>query len=208
MACMRRLWLILGLLAGHTAPRAAGAPRTNAREACRLACAGAYLEIYDEMTMARQSHKRLQEVILELERAEAAAAKAFRTAKEEATAGGYDFAKAIARDQAEAKHRALVDQLSTYKGQAASSQAAHEQRLKDERKLRQDLEKVFVFERLGDKADGGYPFVLQYRAACPKYRALCPLPKVYHEALAALRLGPKGELPEACTRYLGLSRLP
>ena len=57
-----------------------------------------------------------------------------------------------------------------------------------------------------DKPDGGYPLKIRYRAECPKYRHLCPLPTPFRELLLELRLD-DGQTPEACQRYASLSKL-
>lgn len=177
----------------------------NVREACRQALGGAYLKVYDEKTKADDYAEMLKESLDKLRTAVEAAAKDAKSKRIIAERSGYDLDKAVRRDQAQAKLDVLTSQLAESQHLLATATAARETHAKEERRLRQDLSSVFVFDRHNDQRDGGYPLRIEYKAACPKYRYLCTLPDADVEQLLRIRID--GVLPEPCERYAGLSKL-
>lgn len=52
----------------------------------------------------------------------------------------------------------------------------------------------------------GYPFRIEYRSSCPKFRFQCPLPTREAAALRKLQLSEGAEPPEPCLRYAGIGQ--
>jgi hypothetical protein len=179
--------------------------QVNIREGCRQSIAGAYLHAHDE-------HERLQGYIVtikeQLSSAKIAAAKADTEAKTAAVVlakNTYDTDLASKNDAAASMARTMRAQVKDY--QELLTQASQQLPAAEaaEKKLRQQILKVFNIERLPDPPKGGYPFRITYRSECPKYRALCPLPNKEREALLEIRVD--GTLPESCQRYAEQSML-
>lgn len=191
------------------APAKAGAMppeyQVNVREGCRQAIAGGYLKAYDEKerTAAYQTSLQDQQATLKV-----ALAKAQAQAKAAAAAAaGHDFDATLAATRGDTAIvvQTLTAQMADYQALMAKNAPQIATAAAAEKRLRAEIDVVFQFTRTGDLKDGGYPTQLAYRSACPKYRALCPLPAKDREALAGIKI--EGKLPEACSKYVGQSHL-
>jgi hypothetical protein len=179
--------------------------RDNLREACRRTVAGAYLRAYDERQRTVEYVKALKGNLDETETALAAARKRLATAKAAAAAKAFDTELAVRVDQAAAEAGVLEKQRDDYKRlhDEAKSKVATLERAEGD--LRKRIETVFLFTRTDDRPDGGYPIRLDYKAPCPKYRSLCPLPRELAARLEALEVN--GATPVECTRYASFSHI-
>ncbi len=179
--------------------------KVNVREGCRQSISGAYISAYTERERGRTLVKTLARQIQDT-------AQALKTSQDElarlkARSAGKDFElqQAVDMDQLTSRIRTLDAQRGDYAGMAQKAHVELAAAEALEKTLLQGLAKVFVVERTLDKADGGFPIRLDYKATCPKYRALCPLPADAARDLLAIAL--EGGPPEACRRYATLSKL-
>lgn len=177
--------------------------RVNVREACRQEVAGAYLRTYDERERSADYLRALARHGNETKQALAQARKNAEAAKAASLSQGFDLTAQGQADDAQSIVQNLAGQLAEIEKLQRSTEATLNKASTREKILKASISKVFVFERTGDKPDGGYPFRIDYRDGCPKYRALCPLPTAAAAALANLEID--GFVPEACARYAGLS---
>lgn len=196
----------LGLLALRAWPSEArpAAYRVNVREGCRQSIAGAYLKVYDEKERLRTLIRALTEQTSGLKPLLDAARRDDRLAAETLAKASFEADVAARRGATAAHLQALEEQLKDTEAQLAKAQKEHAAAVLEEARLRAQISPVFEIKRTQDKPDGGYPLELIYRADCPKYRHLCPLPDKLAESLARIRID-EG-LPEACQRYLSLGK--
>jgi hypothetical protein len=178
----------------------------NSREACRRAVAGAYLNAYGEKERLEHLIRATDAEIATTKSALAAARRELASWSAKAKAESFDVDLATKRDDAAVIVKGDEDQLKTYEQEMADAKGKLGAPVAEERRLRGLIDKVFVFERLLDQADGGYPIHLAYRSPCPKYRALCPLPPKDADRLLAITVD--GQAPEPCSRYASLSKIP
>ena len=179
--------------------------QVNAREGCRQAIAGSYVEAHDEYQRALAYLENVTEQVKELKAAAIKADKDAKAAAAKMAGKSYDIDTASNNDMAASSSRAIHQQLTEYlklQSQAERDVVPTRQR---EQTLKDQLSKVFVIEQINDPPRGGYPFRVVYRTACPKYRALCPLPATEQDALAKFKID--GDLPESCRKYLGQSKI-
>ncbi len=205
---MRLLHLVVfaGLIG--FSPGASGRPseyRTNMREACRQAVAGGYLKQYDEREKLRTYVRSLKEQVETTSAAVKKARKAFDAAKAAAEKQTFELALANKRDEALASLQTLEAQQKDYEDLKGEAEKTLAKATENEDALKKRIVKVFVFERVEDRPDGGYPIHLAYKSACPKYRHLCPLPRDEAEKLTEIELD--GQAPDVCVRYASLSKI-
>ncbi len=179
--------------------------RTNIREACRQAVAGGYLKQYDEREKLRTYVKTLKEQVGATAAAAKKAKKAFEVAKAAAEKQTFELALAQKRDETTITLQTLETQQKDYEDLQAEAEKTLAKATENEAALKKRIVKVFVFERLEDRPDGGYPIHLAYKSACPKFRHLCPLPRGEAEKLTEIEVD--GEVPDACVRYASLSKI-
>ncbi len=179
--------------------------RTNMREACRQAVAGGYLKQYDEREKLRTYVKSLKEQVEATATAAKKAKKAFEAAKAAAEKQTFELALAQKRDETAMTLQTLETQRKDYEDLQAEAEKTLAKATENEEALKKLIVKVFVFERLEDRPDGGYPIHLAYKSACPKFRHLCPLPREDAEKLTQIEVD--GEAPDACVHYASLSKI-
>lgn len=179
--------------------------QVNVREGCRQAIAGGYLRVYDERERLRTYIIALEDQLKELKPLVASALKADEKAAKAMEKATFDTEIAAQRGEAASHVKALKAQQQETEILKTQAQKDHQKYIAEEAALRAAILTVFIFERTEDKPDGGYPVHLKYRAACPKYRHLCPLPAKDVTSLVAIKI--EGKLPEECHRYAGLSKL-
>lgn len=198
------LTLLLALTGGVASARPSEY-RTNMREACRQAVAGGYLKAYDEKEKLRIYVKSLKDQLDATKGAVATARKAFEKAKAAAAAQAFDLALAGKRDETATTLQTLEAQQRDYADLHDEALRTLGKALDDEVALKKLVEKVFVFERVEDRPDGGYPIRIAFKSPCPKYRHLCPLPR--NEAEHLVKIPVDGAPPEICVRYANLSKI-
>lgn len=179
--------------------------RTNVREACRQAVAGGYLKQYDEREKLRTYVRTVKEQVETTADAVKKARKAFEAAKAAAEKETFELALANKRDEASATLQTLEAQQRDYEDLKSEAEKTLAKATENEDALKKKIVKVFVFERVEDRPDGGYPIHLAYKSACPKFRHLCPLPREEAEKLTQIEVD--GEAPDACVRYASLSKI-
>jgi hypothetical protein len=201
MMMLNSIWLWL-------ATSALGVPaeyQVNAREGCRQAVAGAYVQAYDEHERSLAYVATLKEQLSALKTASAKSKKELSTIESALAKQNYDIDKASKLDMAAANARAVLDQTAEYQKMLDEAEKAVTPAHHREQDIRRQFGKVFQIETVKDSGKGGYPFRVTYRTPCPKYRALCPLPSDQQQELQELRID--GTLPEACRKYLGQSKI-
>lgn len=173
--------------------------RPNVREACRQELAGAYLKVYDDLernrTLIVQAKGALKDLEASLKKAVAEKAEAAKAAE----GTNFSVEKSEKKQQAESRVAILSSQCDEYRTILNTSIAATPELAKKEQALKQELAKVFTFERLGDKEDGGYPIHLNYKTTCPKFKHLCSLPPAMRRDLLTIKID--DGTPEVCRRY-------
>jgi hypothetical protein len=203
--------LLLAAAGGYGGGAAARPPemQPNAREACRQEVAGAYIKVYDDREKNRtlivhlRGNMKDQDASLKTAKAELATARAAAAGSE------YSVEKAERNEQAEAMVKTLEAQRREFATMLAEAEKAQPRYVAREAALKSAVAKVFTFERLEDKPDGGYPIHLNYKTACSKYRYLCPLPAAQRRdllAIAAVAENGDGGPPafESCRRYASI----
>lgn len=175
------------------------------REACRQAVAGGYLKQYDEREKLRTYVRTVKEQVETTAAAVRKARKAHDAAKAAAEKHTFELALANKRDEALATLQTLEAQQRDYEDLQGEAEKTLAKATENEEALKKRIVKVFVFERVEDKPDGGYPIHLAYKSACPKFRHLCPLPREEAEKLTQIEVD--GEAPEVCVRYASLSNI-
>jgi hypothetical protein len=179
--------------------------RVNVREGCRQAVSGGYLKVYDEREAARLYVKTVDETLTEITKALEATRARYAKERAAADSEGYDLQRSVTADQTAAEIRTLEARQGDYQEMKDSAEKKHMRLIEIEKSLRKAIEDVFKFDRTEDKPDGGYPLKLTYKAACPKFRHLCPLPKRDAAKLVSIKLD--GATPEECQRYASLSQI-
>src|SRR5690606_39024417 len=98
-------------------------------------------------------------------------------------------------------YRKQIQSYEDLRGKAAIDQ---ERYAGEEASIRRAMEPVFKLTKLPrTEADAGYPFRVDYRHECTKYRRLCPLPYAMAQALKTIDI--LGNTPESCVRYASFS---
>jgi hypothetical protein len=201
MYLAKSLWLLYAATAFAMPPEY----QVNAREGCRQAIAGAYLAAYDEHERAINYIVTLKGQITALKAASVKAQAQAKTAAAALAEHSYDVETARRNDDAASAARVMESQLKEYRTLLDEAQRRVPEVAAREKKLRDQIVKVFNIERADDAIKGGYPFRLNYRSHCPKYRALCPLPEKEREHLIEIKID--GAVPEECQKYAGQSKL-
>ncbi|MBM4251592.1 MAG: hypothetical protein FJ146_06445 [Deltaproteobacteria bacterium] len=201
MIMLNAIWLWL-------VSTASGVPveyQVNAREGCRQIVAGAYVQAYDERERTLAYVATLKEQLSALKTASIKAKQELSTIESALAKQNYDIDKASKLDMAAANARAVLDQTVEYQKMLNEAEKAVIPARQREQDIKRQFGKVFEIEMVKDNGKGGYPFRVVYRTACPKYRALCPLPADQQDELQALRID--GTLPEPCRKYVGQSKI-
>jgi hypothetical protein len=186
----------------------------NVRESCRQIVAGSYLKIYDSIVSDQQYRELLAKNLASLRREHAktksrfdAQAKAF--AREE-----YNVEMAKKKSTTFAHLTNIEERIS----ETTQLDLETNDRLKEQRRKQAAFLKMTagVFEIATKKAyqevsakeasrAQGFPFRLEYRSKCSKYRPLCPLTEDQADVL--LRIKIDGETPLPCKRYATFTNL-
>jgi hypothetical protein len=206
---MQTLWITFWLSGISLLPAQALARppeyRVNVREGCRQAIAGGYLKVYDEKERLRTYIRALDDQLKELKPLLQSARNADQAAAKAMEKSAFETEVAARRGEAAAHLRAVETQYKEAEVLKSQAQKEHQRYVAEEAALRAAILPVFSFERTEDKPDGGYPIHLSYKAGCPKYRHLCPLPA--KDAADLIKIKIEGIVPEECQRYAGLSKL-
>lgn len=193
------------LLAGFLATAASARPeaeRPDLRESCRQAVAGEYISAYDGVKAGRTTVVQLEEMTGRVQKALKEAESELAAVRGKVERVSYDVALSDRLIQQGEKVKALESTLAIYQEQTETARAKLVIIANREAVLRKSIESVFAIVR-GRETDKNYPVEVRFRADCPKFRFMCPLPLSFHPALAAIALRPEGE--DACSRYLNYS---
>lgn len=182
-------WLVFQAVpAGASSPDDA----TNLREACRRVTSGSYLDAWDKASQTKKilDSARAKKKALDLSvKTETAALEKLKSRQ---AASDYDLDLARKVDSKTGLIQTLTSQqqeLASVVEKAAQDAAAAQ---KTEQALKKQVVSVFDIKKTGGK---DRPERLDFKAACPKYKYLCPLPREH-----AIRLRDITEL-EPCIRY-------
>jgi hypothetical protein len=193
------------LVTGLLAPAASGRPeaeRPDLRESCRQAVAGEYISAYDGVKAGRTTLVQVDDMRSRVQKALKDAETELAALRSKVERVSYDVALSDRLIQQGEKVKALASTLAIYQEQADTARAKLVIIENREAILRKSIESVFAIVR-GRDSDKNYPLEVRFRADCPKFRFMCPLPLSFHPALTAIALRPEGE--EACSRYLNYS---
>ncbi len=196
--------LLISVLLAFATPALSRPDEVNVRERCRQIIAGGYLRLYDDQQRLADAVKAADEQIAALDQQVKQAETQYAAAKQAAAAGSFELAAAVKRDELGAVAQSLASQAKNYHGQRAAAAANLARVSAAEAVLRKSIAAVFNVTRTQDRQDGGYPVEVAYKSPCPKYRYLCALPPADRDKLLAIKI--EGETPEACQRYVSLSK--
>lgn len=180
------------------APAVRQAPFENLREQCRKEIAGDYLKILDASNIAKDKLQLYAEKLKKLEMDRSQAKKDLSEKSERAGKSEFDSELARAKDSARTHLQvveAAIEEISKLLASTKDEMASAERRLSQRRKR---IEEVFVFERTTPTPAGAFPYQIQFRSPCPKYRYLCSLPAGEAQALANIF---DQDTPQSCVRY-------
>jgi|GEM_PF-2261838 len=174
----------------------------NWREQCRQVMSGIYLHHYDAAKQARDFAALLVKEIEALE-------KSLKTDKERLAAADKkartnEFEKKLAIDVYEAKQRVenLETSLASKKEALVQAKNVEAQQTADLQQFESTISPVFKIEDKTTQSVAGYQFRLNFKAECPRFRALCPLPAAQSAAL--LKMVSEMENTLACERYANI----
>lgn len=171
----------------------------NLRESCRERVAGLYLNTYDQMVQARERQDQMKSKIEISNKELKATASHILLLIKEAQKDEYDENKQHELASAREKEKSLQLALKDDRELLNSMDKNYAQVLEDEKHLKEKIVKVFEFRPFPSNSLG-YPFKLEYKESCPKYKFSCPISKAAQTLLIAIF--PPSSLPEVCKRYV------
>lgn len=179
--------------------------KVNVREACRRAISGEYLKHYDTMVSAKSFVTSLTIKLDALDAARKTYKRTYLEKKAKAESNEYDLAAAKERDDAHAKFLSAEGSIGQYEEMVVAANKKKDAAKAQADRILKSMLTVFKLVKRKTMTEGAYPHELQYKAPCPKYHALCPLPENYSNLLLKIKV--EGETPEACKRYASFSRI-
>ena len=195
--------LLLALIAAFTLPRAIAEPvedQTTVRELCRKAVAGGYLKAQNDKDWDERYLLSVSNQLTLLEKAIGGAKRDLSTNSAKLAKADFDVPLSEERMRLETLVHSLEQRTTEFKKlkvEALARAALTRKRLKD---IDAQVQGTFQVVRMDDGTEKGYPFRLNYRSSCPKYRFLCPLPS--KEASNLLKITVENDkVPEPCLRY-------
>lgn len=175
---------------GDTSTRAA--PETNLRESCRRAASGAYLNAWDRKLqtarMVDSVASKLKVTATALDKEQ----KNLMALREKLRLKGYDLELAQAVDSKSGLVRTLEGQIAELEEVLIKTKLSAAETASTEAARKKEVMLVFDIK---NAPKSKRPTRLDYKAQCPKYRFLCPLPRDH-----AIQLRETTTL-ESCTRY-------
>lgn len=199
---LQQLSVVLLAQIAMTTPVRAQSNQSDLREACRKAVAGEYISAYDAVTTGRASIIQLEEMTNRVSSAHKIAESELKALRTKVDHVSYDMALSDELIHQTERVRALAATLALYKEQVSTARAKILVAENREKTLRKAMIPVFDVKR-GYQQDKDFPVAITYKAPCPRFRFMCPLPISYHDALAAIPL--KQESMQSCERYIGYS---
>jgi hypothetical protein len=174
----------------------------NWREQCRQVMSGIYLHHYDAAKQARDFATVLVKEIEALEKSLVLDKKKLDDADKKNRTS--EFEKKLAIDVYEAKQRVenIESSLASKKEALIQAKKVEAQQSSDLKHFEKIIAPVFKIEEKTKETVAGYQFRLNFKAECPRFRAVCPLPAVQSAAL--LKLVAEMEDTMACERYAGI----
>jgi hypothetical protein len=182
-------WLVVQ---GNNGSAAAPDDATNLREACRRVTSGSYLDAWDKASQTKKildstrTKKKALEQLLKNE------AKTLEQMKSRQAASDYDLDLARKVDSKSGLIQTLTSQQQELAVVATKAEQDATAAEKAEMAMKKQVVTVFDIKKSAGK---DRPERLEYKAACPKYKYLCPLPREH-----AIRLRDITTL-EPCIRY-------
>jgi len=197
--------LLAPVLAGDAWARPSSL-EVNVRESCRRAIAGQYLASLDGFNRAKDSitliTRKLNGIKREREKAELILDEL--NAQEKTVP--FDIKIAEKKNRLLQTIEAYRYQEKSYETLKVSAELDRVKTKSEESSFKKEIAKVFKIVKLkqNDKT-AGYPFFVDYKHTCSKYRRLCPLP--FKMATELKKITIDGENPQPCTRYASFSNL-
>lgn len=176
----------------RTKPTGEALDDVNLREACRRVTSGMYLDSWDQMNQTKKLLESVQSKKKAVDLSLATESKLINTMRSKVPASNYDLELAQKIDSKSGLIQTLQSQSADLATVLAKAKLDAEAARKTE--IQRKAEVVPVFDIKSAKKNER-PLSLEYKAACPKYRYLCPLPRDH-----AIRLRDVTKL-EHCIRY-------
>ena len=164
----------------------------NLREACRRVTSGMYLDAWDQMNQTKKLLETIHKKKKAIDQSLANESKLLDAMRSKVPASNYDLELAQKIDSKSGLIQTLQSQSTDLTSVLNKAEKDAEAARKIE--IARKSEVISVFDIKSSK-QGARPLTLEYKAACPKYRYLCPLPREH-----AIRLRDVTTL-EPCTRY-------
>ena len=201
------LALITSLVAFLVVPRAMAEPiedQTTVRELCRKAVAGAYLKAQNDRDWDERYLLSVSTQLTQLEKAIGGAKKDLSANAAKLAKADFDVPLSEERMRLETLVRSLEQRSIEFKKLKSDAEVRATQSRKHLKDIDNQVQGTFQVIRVDDGTEKGYPFRLNYRSSCPKYRYLCPLPP--KEATNLLKITVENnKVPEPCRRYSQIS---
>ncbi len=164
----------------------------NLREACRRVTSGMYLDSWDQMNQTKKLLESVQKKKTALDLSLANETKLITSMRSKVAASNYDLELAQKIDSKSGLIQTLQSQSDDLVTVLAKAKLDAEAARKAEIQCKSEVVPVFDIKTAKKNER---PSNLEYKAACPKYRYLCPLPRDH-----AIRLRDVTKL-EPCIRY-------
>lgn len=176
----------------RTKPKSEALDDVNLREACRRVTSGMYLDSWDQMNQTKKLLESVQNKKKALDLSLASETKLINAMRSKVAASNYDLELAQKIDSKSGLIQTLQSQAIDLVAVQAKAKLDAESARKTE--VQRKAEVISVFDIKSAKKNER-PSSLEYKASCPKYRYLCPLPRDH-----AIRLRDVTKL-EPCIRY-------
>lgn len=171
----------------------------NIRDACRSAVAGLYLEVFDERQQSQHNQQNIKVKLGKLRDELKKSLTEWETAKKQLDTADYNPQKTRREIQLRDRVNLLKSTIFQQEGVEKKVDRHLVILTKQEASLRSRIEKVFVIKKKPLVVEEAYQTHIDYRAKCPKYRFICPLPEGQPKELRDIFNN--RPLPQACERY-------
>ena len=168
----------------------------NLREACRRVASGMYLDAWDQMYQSKKLLASTEAKKKAIDLSLSAESKLLTAMRSKVAKSNYDLALAQQIDSKSGLIHTLQTQAADMATLGAKSKVDVDAATKYEAARRAEVIPVFDIKK---EKKQERPLNLDYKAACPKYRYLCPLPRDH--AIRLRDITDKNPNLEPCTRY-------
>jgi hypothetical protein len=186
--------------------------RENLREACRKIVAGEWLSTLDEKVQAEGWLKAIDAKSERTTKELAEQKRKLEELKKKTRTGEFRPGESTERDIAAGMVMNLETDLAANEALRGPARARLAKAQSDEKAFQDKIAPVFVVRKIepeksanGARASkpGGYPWEVDWRSPCPRWRFQCPLPPEQATALRRMFEDQQGS-HEACLRYASI----